>query len=503
MLDNGLATNFGDKATRRTLAAAGVKDEARDLFDVVQLHTGAYDALGLLLFVPRPIAAAKTLVVRVLDSTGNETDRVVVSAGDLLNSGTALPPNWVDPIGPWAGGVDDLVQWANATPNLPAYVKVPPATDPGSMVEIGLTTPSTSVEPGVTPVNVDPKAKLTARYFVAAIGMVSAAEVARHDWDQHLIDQDHDIVTNAVGPDSSDHALLEPGSRYRIVVEYFATRKSDTTKLGDATHPRSQTFWFRTDTIAADPADNTKLIYTDSPAPVPVRLDPWTMMTMPDDNEKGWFGREKLRLVFNTHDVDRFFGAYGKELRLRLEAANGQHPEGTTTTPHPLPIVDTNLIPIAATLLSPWDQALTDAVGRGVPACIDVDEHAGPAQRGAVRHPAAPLHGVSVRCRARRPGRRRIGAAGRVCSVATSPPAASARSRDLRGHCRACCARRGRARWTHSPRCCRLSARTRKATLSTPTSPATKSNRSAYPTIRRSSSSGSSPAPPTRSRQRS
>lgn len=375
MLDSGLATNFGDKATRRTLAAAGIKNEKRDLYDVVQLHTGAYEELGLLLLVPRGIAASKRLVVRTLDGAGAETDRVVVSSSDLLAAGTALPPEWVDPAGPWAGDVDDLVNWGNTTPNLPAYIRVPPTKDPDAIVEIGLTTPSSASGPGLsTHVDATSKGAVKPRYFVAAIGMVSAAEAARHDWDQQQIDRDKDIVTNAVGPASSDHALLEPDSRYRIVVEYFATRKSDNETLGDPAHPQSQTFWFRTDTIAADPADSTRLVYTDTPDTVPVRLDPWTMMTMPDDNEKGWFGREKLHIVFNTHDVDRFFGAHGKELRLRLEAANGDHPEGTGTTPHPLPINATTLIPIAATLLSPWDRALAEAVDRGEPHCVDVDE---------------------------------------------------------------------------------------------------------------------------------
>ncbi len=364
LLDNGLASNFPDKATKRTLAAAGIKDERRELYDVVTLHTGAYDSLGLLLFVPRHIAATKTLVVRVLDGSGNETDRVAVTSSDLLASGAALPPNWVDPVGPWGGDVDDLVQWANTTPTLPAYVKVPLAADPASIVEIGLTEPSSP----------DQQDKgLTARYFVAAIGIVSAAEVGRHDWDQQQIDRDHQQLTNAVGPGSSDHALLVPDSRYRIVVEYFATRQAGGA-LGSAATPESQTFWFRTDTIAPDPADNTRLVFTDTPDATPVRLEPWTMMTMPDDNEKGWFGREKLRLVFNTHDVDRFFGAYGKELRLRLEAANGQHPQGTGSTPHPLPIAGTNVLPIVATVLSPWEQALTDAIAQGEPSCVTVDE---------------------------------------------------------------------------------------------------------------------------------
>ncbi|TVZ05053.1 hypothetical protein EAS64_10555 [Trebonia kvetii] len=368
VLDNGLASNFTDKAALSTLAAAGIKGEKRDLYDVIQLRTGAYDSLDLLLAVPRAIAAAKTLVVRVLNGSGTETGRVAVSSGDLLAAGAVLPPNWVNPAGPWAADIDDLVRWADATLNMPVYITVPSTADPGSTVEIGLKTPSTTAGSDAA------KGTVAPRYLVAAVGMRSAAEVARHDWDQEQISQDLATLTNAVGPASSDHALLEPGSRYRIVVEYFATRASDSTTLGDAGHPRSQTFWFRTDTLATHPTDSTQLVYTDTPAPVPVRLDPWTMVTMPGDNETGWFGREKLRLVFNTHDVDRFFGAYGKELRLRLEAANGDHPQGNGSTPHPLPISGANLIPVAATLLSPWDQALTEAVARGQLPCVDVDE---------------------------------------------------------------------------------------------------------------------------------
>ena len=365
MLDNGLASNFADKATLRKLAAAAIKDEQRDLFDIVRLHTGAYKSLGLLLFVPRAIAGAKTLVVRVLDATGKETARVTVTSADLLASGATLPPHWVLPSGPWAGDVNDLVQWANTTPTPPAYVEVPAAADPGSIVEIGLTEPA----------GADPERKgVTPRYLVAAVGLLSAGEITRYDWDERQIDRDRQTITKAVAPASSDHALLVPDSRYRIVVDYHGTREADGKTLGSAGSPEQQTFWFRTDTIATDPDDATELIYTDTPEPIPVRLDPWTMMTLPDDREKGWFGLELLRVVFNTHDVDRFFGAYGKELRLRLEAANGEHPQGDSKTPHPVPIVDTHLTPITATILSPWERALGDAVAEGEPKCVNLDE---------------------------------------------------------------------------------------------------------------------------------
>jgi large repetitive protein len=376
-LDLGRASNFTDKATLKRLAAAGIKDEKRDLYDIVQIDSGGYKEMGLLLFVPPKIASSKTLVVRSLDGSGSEVGRVTVTANDLLSNGQTLPARWVDLSGPWGNDVEDLVQWSTGTPNEPAFVKVPSSSDPNTIVEIGLTTPLgmgqstptdlTHVDPQVAKVGAAP------RYYVAAIGLVSAAEVGRSDWDTTQIDQDRQTLTNAVGPASSDHALLVPDSRYRIVVEYFATRQADGATLGSAASPEKQTFWFRTDTIATDPSDATRLVFTDTPDNVPVRLDPWTMMTMPDDNEKGWFGREHLRLVFNTHDVDRLFGAYGKELRLRLEAANGEHPQGTGTTPHPLPITGAAVLPIAATILSPWDQAASDAIDRFDSFCVAVD----------------------------------------------------------------------------------------------------------------------------------
>ena len=239
----------------------------------------------------------------------------------MVGASIPLPPHWVDPAGPWDRDVDDLVQWTVESGNPAVFVELP-GRDDIDHVDVGVLP-----EGRVAMTAAARKEGVHASYHVAAVALTSAAEVARADWDQTQVQADRTTVTQATAPASTDYALLHPNSRYRIVVDWFADREGDSTPLGSAASPQRQTFWFRTDTIAASPTDPTDLVFTDTPDAVPVRLDPWIMMTIPDDEETGWFGREKLRVVFNTHDVDRLFTAHGKELRLRLEAANGQHPE--------------------------------------------------------------------------------------------------------------------------------------------------------------------------------
>jgi hypothetical protein len=64
------------------------------------------------------------------------------------------------------------------------------------------------------------------------------------------------------------------------------------------------------------------------------------------------------------------FTAHGKELRLRLEAANGQHPEAGGPVPHPLPITSSTLTLHEAALLSPWDEAYREALKRMEGTCL-------------------------------------------------------------------------------------------------------------------------------------
>jgi hypothetical protein len=76
--------------------------------------------------------------------------------------------------------------------------------------------------------------------------------------------------------------------------------------------------------------------------------------------------------VFNTHDVDRFFAAYGQELRVRFQAASSRHPAGTGSTPNPLPVVSPFLVPLKAAILSPWEEAASEVLDGS---CVPIDEN--------------------------------------------------------------------------------------------------------------------------------
>jgi hypothetical protein len=380
MLDLGLPTNLPDKALAEQMAE---HKEDNELIDRVHLHTGPYAAMSLLLLVPAGRSQQKfaPVVARVLDADGNELDRVQVSGSDLLVAGAALPARWTDLTGPWGNDIDDLVRWGQAIGAPIAWLKVPEHRD-AAVVELGL--PRTGMSGSA--LHVGPSASGQASvpsYFVAAASLVSGAEVARFDWDTTQVAQDRTQLTNAVGPASTNHSLLKANSRYRLTVEWYADRQGEPTPRGSASSPVRQSFWFRTDTIetrtlpgVAKPGDPPKpegLVFTDTPEVVPVRLDPWVMVTLPDEGETGYFGGEPLRVVFNTHDVDRLFAEHGKELRLRIEAANGQHPTGSGTVPMPLPITSTTLTLVESTLVSPWEKAASEAFDRIEGFCVEVD----------------------------------------------------------------------------------------------------------------------------------
>lgn len=384
--DDGRATNFPDPAIADDLAARGIKDEDLDLVNRVHIHSGAYDALGLMLFLP---AAGRQrfapVVARVLAADGSEIDRVVVALSDLLSQGRALPSHWTDLGGPWGNDIDDLVRSAQQAKMEVAYLELPRHLD-AAVVEVGVPRKLAGLASmSYAEASTTGRATVPTAYFLAAASRISGAEVTRADWDTTQIAADRTQLTNAVGPAASDNSLLKANSRYRITVEWSAQRAGDG-RLRPATAGQTETqvFWFRTDTVADDPNDPTlggtdpnpmpSLIFTDTPDPTPVRLDPWVMVTLPDDGETGFFGREHLKVVFNTHDVDRLFTEYGKELRLRIEAANGQHPSGTSATPHPLPITSDTIDGVPAVLKSPWEQAVDVAIDQWNAAHADTGE---------------------------------------------------------------------------------------------------------------------------------
>jgi hypothetical protein len=353
LFDDGRMIAFGDPAregeVRERLDKLGVTHGP--LNDVVVLHTGAFTQLDLLLFVRRDLLERNAVVARGLDAKGNELYAVPATPADLVPS-RPLPPHWVDPAGPWAGAVAELLAWPGVG-TVPVYLRLPDS--PAVQVEIGTRRVETLPRQGYLPA-----------YYVAAFSMLSEEERKRRDWDDTQITHDRETITKALGPDSSDNALLFANALYRIRATWNATRASD----AEARSGVSQTFWFKTDRIEGDHATPPAPRFASTP-PLPVRLDPWMLVTLPAERETCCFGGEPVRLVFNTHDVDRLIAAYGKELRVRFQASSARHPAGGGGIPHPYPLIPATLAPVRAAILSPWEEA-AEAVLAG--SCVPIDD---------------------------------------------------------------------------------------------------------------------------------
>jgi large repetitive protein len=366
MLDDGRPIVIGDQSksgqVAASLAANGVTHG--ELNDVVVIATGAFATFGVLLFVPRLMLEGGHVVVRGLGADGAEHQRVAITTANLVWS-HPLPPHWTDMSGPWAGDIEDLLRWVRTSATVPVYVALD-KDELADRVEIG--THGLPDAPLIADA-AGPGPAIAPRYYVAAIAETRWSETVRVDWDATQLAADQQVLTQLLGSASDTNAFLYADSLYRITVNSTGKRLNDSDAPAFAQH-----FWFRTDRIEADPADAAKLRFASTP-PVPVRLDSWLLMTIPDEAEKGYFGQEDVKLVFNTQDVDRLLTRYGKKMQIRFQAASTQNPPSTPAVPHPYPVDATTLWAVPATLLSPWEDAAAAAVsGLGAAgACVPVD----------------------------------------------------------------------------------------------------------------------------------
>ena len=346
IFDDGRIVVFGNSQKEAEIAKqldeSGVTHGPLD--DVVVLHTGGFKETTLLLLARRAWLFGR-MVVRTLDQNGQEQTRILPTPNDWVPSKKPLPPKWADLNGPWADDIADILLWAKTTGvvkgYLPVVVTIPGESDT-DRIEIGVL-PDQSNNP-----NNPEQRTFYPDYYLAAIESLRHGEIARQEWDDTQIEQERQAITSILNPASTENALLYPDSLYRVTATWTGERKSD-----GVTNNDTQVFWFRTDGDA------------------PARLDAWMLMTLPADGEQGVFGADPLRLVFNTHDVDRLYGAYGKELRIRLQAASAHHPQAQPLVPHPFPINGFTLEPAGAEILSPWEETLEEVL-EGT--CIPVDE---------------------------------------------------------------------------------------------------------------------------------
>jgi hypothetical protein len=302
------------------LASEAAARRGDTLEDVIALKTDPIVSLQVLLAVPMALIEHKGLVMRCFADDGTLLDEFPVGPAPrsrLVTASSDLPPKWIDPRGPWFCRVLEvlgfLLQQTNARHGLLPLVLVDTAVKEGTaFVQLGVRDARPLTAEGLG----------RPSYLVGVMETVSAAEVARADHDELVQDSKVTVIDGALSDPANPPALLLPNTEYTLHVAWEWTVCDDHgTVASDATWtPGSQDFHFRTD--GAPLAPRTVQV-PDGPTQVmPVRLDPWVLLTDPAGSEPFYFYGDSLRVVFAVDYLLTMYATYGVPIQARVRAAS-------------------------------------------------------------------------------------------------------------------------------------------------------------------------------------
>ena len=321
---------------------------ADELRDAVRLTaTSEVRQLGLLLMVPER-ALGGLLVLRLEDSTGAVRRHQPVQVADRISVTNPLPPQLLDPVGPW---FDPLLRSARMG------LRVASGADPAlTAVWVRLRDLPGDVRSVVVGWDAGARAVDSPAFYVVAVEGLLAAEVVRQSWDTTTTTQNVSALQTALTQDPDDRALLGPGQAYTVSVQWRAAWKKQDAQPGAGEAPawqpsQTQSYAFATEPASAAPTD----------------LGWWLLATTPGMDDVGVFCRTPVRIALATQKVAELFGAYGKELRVVVQAASGKHPAppgGTPGSPWTLPVGLSAHVTAAAQLhvRTPWEQTVRDVI---------------------------------------------------------------------------------------------------------------------------------------------
>ncbi|RZU39140.1 hypothetical protein [Edaphobacter modestus] len=348
VLDSRDLRPFGD---RNRLDEAGDARKKRGFRsgpfdDAVVFQTGAVETTTFYLFVHREILASKIVVVATTDANDTVFEQIVLDASFTMPSNT-FPARWTDATGPWVDEVFRLAQH---------QAVVQPRGYIGVLVTIKGSAKADRIQIGLLRQKSDWHRKHMVRpFYVAAVEVFTQVEFQRSDYDTTEQTHKQNVLEASLADSSSGQALLKPDTAYAVKVSYDAQRgkrrPGESVKEIVSLPGKHETFWFFTDN---EP---------------PRRLDPWIMCSTPEDGEHHYFGHLPIHVVFNSPDIGRIYGAYGKRLQIRLRAASFRPLPNTPEVPHPFVLTAATLVPVIASVLSPWEAVMVDQLTKS---CVPV-----------------------------------------------------------------------------------------------------------------------------------
>jgi len=297
----------------------------------IVLRTGQATEVQLLLAVAPALLAPGLLLLEQLDATGAVIDSASVpdlSPTTITGVTAGLPPDWLDPAGPWATHVQPAAQFL-ADPEFATLTRLLVAIKPHDNCD-RLQLRVAEAAPVVDPPGV----------LVGVVKVCPAIEQARVGTDEAVRQGQIETLIGylnggAVVP------LLAPALTYTLTVRYEVSARL----VGGQPAPqgsRTERFRFKTD------------------ASPPARLDPWVLGTAPDDGERYHFTGDPVTLVFNDLAILQLYGAYGRKLRFVLRSA-----DGVPIPTHEIAALD----PVDAGLTSPYREFLEAMIAAGQLPC--------------------------------------------------------------------------------------------------------------------------------------
>jgi hypothetical protein len=354
IFDDGTVVSFGNQARAAVIkhAWARLHFKPGPLDDAVVFQTGEFEYVRFYLWVPERLIN-NAIVLAASDANDQLFNAHTVTAVDRMPP-VSFPASWNNAGGPWHNSVILLSEMLSSGTNQ-QYI--------GVLVEIKGAPGADRVQVGALPGSREIRRIITLRpFYVAAVEVLRKSESGRFDYDTSEQKKKQGVLTNALGLDSADNALLTAGQPYHVRVTWDASRE----RRPDGKPPTDrktitgiqQSFWFQADTNP------------------PAKLDPWVLVALPGEAEQQVFASEPIRIVFATNNLALIYDSYGKKLQARLKPSSFRPVPSTVSVPHPFPLSSTNLKPVKASVLSPWEEAIQNLVtGSCVPVNRDRTRH--------------------------------------------------------------------------------------------------------------------------------
>jgi len=289
------------------------------LDDVVAIKTDPIVYVRALLAVPALLLETKDLLARLFADDGKVLDEFPVDGNDrshLVNSVDDLPAEWLAPRGPWHCRVREVVTYLQDVAKGEELRLV--------LVDTGVPAGTAFMQFGVRDVQaLTAKGLSRPSYLLGVAQTLTAAEVEREQHDTLVKDSKITVVDGALGDIASPPALLKPGTAYTVHVAWEWTTCDETGNVPSTstwTADPGQDFHFRTDNAPLAP--RTVQVPSGPAQVMPVRLDPWVLLTDPAEAEHFYFHNDPLRVVFAVDYLLTMYETYGVPIQAKVRAAS-------------------------------------------------------------------------------------------------------------------------------------------------------------------------------------